>query len=101
MAVPVFAIASGWDEPQRHERRSPAGSHTLVYVESSNGLIPWLVPVDTSVTTDAVIRTTLHVGDETVTALTPAPLSITGGPPVSQPRARNASVNQRRVPSDP
>ena len=66
-----------------------------------NGRFQWLVPVDTPVTTDAVIRTTLHVGDETVTAGTPAPFSITGGPPASQPRARNASVNQRRVPSDP
>ena len=66
-----------------------------------NGRFQWLVPVDTPATTDAVIRTTLHVGDDTVTALTPAPFSITGGPPASQPRARNASVNQRRAPSDP
>ena len=66
-----------------------------------NGRFQWLVPVDTPVTTDAVIRTTVHVADETVTALTPAPFSITGGPPVSQPRVRNSPINHRRVPSDP
>ncbi len=78
----------------------PGGPWQLIAVDlPDNGRYQWLVPINTAVTTNAVIRTTLHVAGAAVVALTPAPFSITGGPSVSQPRARNAPVPQRRIPT--
>lgn len=80
----------------------PGGPWRLIAADlPDSGRFQWLVPTDTAATAEAVIRTTLHVDGEAATALTPAPFTITGGPPASHSRARNASVSRRRVPSDP
>ena len=80
----------------------PSGPWQLIAADlPDNGRFQWSVPIDTPTTTDGVIRTTLRTAGKTDTVLTPVPFSITGEPPASHPRARNASINQRRVPSEP
>ncbi len=66
-----------------------------------NGRYQWNVPFDTPLTSDALIRLTLHVTGETVSARTPAPFSVIDRAGPSQPRSRRADVNRRRTPTDP
>ncbi len=80
----------------------PNGPWRLIATDlPDNGRFQWLVPVDTPTTDDAMIRTTLRATGETATVVTPVSFSILGGPPARHPRVRNASINQRRVPSNP
>jgi FG-GAP-like repeat len=80
----------------------PGGPWQLIAADlPDNGRFQWVVPTDTAVTANAVIRTTLRTAGEAAAVMTPVPFSIVGGPPASGPRTRNAPLNRRRVPSGP
>ncbi len=58
----------------------PAGPWQPIATEVANsGRYQWRIPPDTRSTTDAVLRCSLTVGSDTVTATTPEPFTILGG----------------------